>query len=236
MRVMANVEKLRRSNKLTYKELSGRLERLGRPIPVLGLSRLERGERRVDVDDLVALALALDTTPNRLLLPWLDAADVADDGTLTLAVSRDPQELWAWATGERALGRPAASAAATREFRGDEVVFNRTNQPHHWRAASWHEPSSSLQDLVEDSRTADAHPNALLVGLVTTMVLYGFKAGMTTAVIRDAVQAAITAALLMAHPDDMDIRLTEANGGISLHVSDRTAASAPDGSATGSES
>ena len=39
-RVMANVRKLRQSQGMTYKELSERLERLGRPIPVLGLSRL----------------------------------------------------------------------------------------------------------------------------------------------------------------------------------------------------
>jgi hypothetical protein len=33
------------------------------------ISKIETTDRRIDVDDLVALAVALDTTPNRLLLP-----------------------------------------------------------------------------------------------------------------------------------------------------------------------
>ncbi len=57
--VMANVQRIRNLRGLTYKQLSDRLEDIGHPLAVLGLSRLERGERRVDVDDLTALAKAL---------------------------------------------------------------------------------------------------------------------------------------------------------------------------------
>jgi transcriptional regulator with XRE-family HTH domain len=64
---MANVKHLRQARGLTYKELAEQLGHAGRPIPVLGLARLERGERRVDVDDLVALARALGVTPHELL-------------------------------------------------------------------------------------------------------------------------------------------------------------------------
>lgn len=66
-RVRTNVRLLRALKGITYKELSGSLTGLGRPIPVLGLSRLERGERRIDVDDLVALAAALGVTAADLL-------------------------------------------------------------------------------------------------------------------------------------------------------------------------
>jgi transcriptional regulator with XRE-family HTH domain len=66
-RVIANVRLLRSSAGITYKDLSDRLAALGQPIPVLGLSRLERGERRVDVDDLVALAEVLGVTTTDLL-------------------------------------------------------------------------------------------------------------------------------------------------------------------------
>jgi transcriptional regulator with XRE-family HTH domain len=48
-------------------ELSERLAALGRPILPSGLSKIEQGTRRVDVDDLVALADALETVPSRLL-------------------------------------------------------------------------------------------------------------------------------------------------------------------------
>lgn len=54
---------------MVYAELSRKLAEMGREIPPLGLRRIETGERRVDVDDLVALALALDLSPLALLLP-----------------------------------------------------------------------------------------------------------------------------------------------------------------------
>lgn len=60
---------MREAQRLPYTELSERLTSLGRPIPVLGLRRIERGERRVDVDDLVALGRALGVPPLLLLLP-----------------------------------------------------------------------------------------------------------------------------------------------------------------------
>lgn len=63
------VERLREAQRMPYTELSERLAALGRPIPVLGLRRIERGERRVDVDDLVALARALNVPPAVLLFP-----------------------------------------------------------------------------------------------------------------------------------------------------------------------
>jgi hypothetical protein len=47
--------------------LSDRLAEVGRPIVPSGLSKIELGNRRVDVDDLTALAAALDTIPNDLL-------------------------------------------------------------------------------------------------------------------------------------------------------------------------
>ena len=53
--VIENLEDLRVARRLTYRQLADRLEKLGRPIPTLGLSRIEKGNRRVDVDDLVAL-------------------------------------------------------------------------------------------------------------------------------------------------------------------------------------
>lgn len=67
--VRANVQRLRGDRRFTYVELAGILERSGRPIPVLGLRRIERGERRVDVDDLNALAIALGVTATQLLGP-----------------------------------------------------------------------------------------------------------------------------------------------------------------------
>jgi transcriptional regulator with XRE-family HTH domain len=65
--VMRNVAEIRQRKRMTYQALSVRLQQLGRPIPTLGLSRIERGERRVDADDLVALSRALETDVSVLL-------------------------------------------------------------------------------------------------------------------------------------------------------------------------
>lgn len=74
--VMRAVKRIREDQRLPYTELSDRLASLGRPIPVLGLRRIERGERRVDVDDLVALARALSVPPAVLLFPVGQADEV----------------------------------------------------------------------------------------------------------------------------------------------------------------
>lgn len=65
-RIAANLAILRRKRGLTVAEMSRRLNAAGRPIPVLGLRRIEALNRRVDVDDLTALAEVLGMEPARL--------------------------------------------------------------------------------------------------------------------------------------------------------------------------
>lgn len=73
--VRANVRRLREDQNLGYAELSRRLKATGRAIPELGLRRIEEGSRRVDSDDLMALAEALETTPIALLMPSTATGD-----------------------------------------------------------------------------------------------------------------------------------------------------------------
>lgn len=70
--VVAQVRRLRERRRLSLQALSDRLAALGRPILPSGLSKIEAGTRRVDVDDLVALADALETVPSALLLDFVD--------------------------------------------------------------------------------------------------------------------------------------------------------------------
>ncbi|MFI2761419.1 helix-turn-helix domain-containing protein [Streptomyces echinatus] len=65
--VRENVRRLRESHGMTYAELSDHLHNAGCPIAVLGLQRIETGTRRVDVDDLVALAEVFGVEPASLL-------------------------------------------------------------------------------------------------------------------------------------------------------------------------
>ncbi|WP_017239528.1 helix-turn-helix domain-containing protein [Streptomyces sp. SS] len=95
--VRANVARIREARGMTKKQLADRTAELGRPIPPLGVSRIEAGTRRVDVDDLAALAVALRVSPVTLLLPWTDgpadAVEVTAAGTVQAAVA------WFWADG-----------------------------------------------------------------------------------------------------------------------------------------
>lgn len=76
--VAANMEHLRKIQGLSYVEISRRMKLIGRPIAPLGLARIRDLQRRVDVDDLVALAQALDVNSAALLRPVQDGD--GDDG------------------------------------------------------------------------------------------------------------------------------------------------------------
>jgi transcriptional regulator with XRE-family HTH domain len=64
-----NLARIRAGKGLSYAELSRRLATGGRALPPLSLARIEAGRRRVDLDDLMSLAVALDVSPVDLLVP-----------------------------------------------------------------------------------------------------------------------------------------------------------------------
>jgi transcriptional regulator with XRE-family HTH domain len=118
-RVAENVRLLRHARKdtVTTAELSRRLTALGQPIPDTGITKTEQGTRRVDVDDLVALAVALGVTPNTLLLPDVDYVGGTDFHDLTPAVNGTAGHLWEWAQGETPLHM---HVPGSREWLGNE--------------------------------------------------------------------------------------------------------------------
>jgi len=63
-----NIHRVRTAQRLGYAELSRLLSDVGRPIPELGLRRIELGDRRVDFDDLVALCYVLKIAPVDLIV------------------------------------------------------------------------------------------------------------------------------------------------------------------------
>ena len=84
--LIANVDRLRSERGLSWRRLSAELDRAGRPIFPLGLRRMAKAERRVDVDELVALAQVLGVTPAALLAPP-DAGDTTDSDHPAMAVA-----------------------------------------------------------------------------------------------------------------------------------------------------
>ncbi|WP_078612098.1 MULTISPECIES: helix-turn-helix domain-containing protein [Streptomyces] len=67
--VRANLLRLRTVRRLSTRALADSCKRLGRYIPPTGITRIEKGERRVDVDDLLVLAEALQVPYAQLIEP-----------------------------------------------------------------------------------------------------------------------------------------------------------------------
>lgn len=120
-RVAENIKTLRRERGMDLADVSKRMGELGQPVSVSGLSKVELGQRRVDVDELVALAIALDVSPNRLLLPGEASDDVV---FLTTEAQAESSVAWKWAAGDSPLPTPGT-------FDVDDVSrFGRENRPH----------------------------------------------------------------------------------------------------------
>ncbi|MGO2036480.1 MAG: helix-turn-helix domain-containing protein [Brevibacterium sp.] len=147
--VRSNIEMLRKGEGLSYAELSRRLGEIGREIPPLGLRRLEAGERRVDVDDLTALAVVLDVAPVRLLMPstWSTAIDAEATGTGV----RSTQDLWNWARGYAPLGESGPASLKFRRRSAPRPILTKRERIDARR--SW--VDSKIQDLENEIRSAE---------------------------------------------------------------------------------
>lgn len=97
--VAQNIARVRKSSNVSLQELERRLDGLGRRISFSGLSKIERHLKRVEVDDLMAIAIALDVSPLALLLPQGDPYEPVE---VTGAVGSTAL-FWEWAMGERPM-------------------------------------------------------------------------------------------------------------------------------------
>ncbi|WTK98740.1 helix-turn-helix domain-containing protein [Streptomyces sp. NBC_01508] len=102
--VAANVKRLREARGLTLRALSAELRERGRPLSADALNKIENGAhqderavRRVDADDLMALATAFGVGPLALLLPVDTEAQDTVQVTGTAAVTA--HRAWQWGTG-----------------------------------------------------------------------------------------------------------------------------------------
>ncbi|WP_128802567.1 MULTISPECIES: helix-turn-helix transcriptional regulator [unclassified Streptomyces] len=67
IRAARTIEILRTARGLSQRQLAGRVAALGHPMSNTMLSRIERAQRRYDIDDLIAIAEALLVSPLVLL-------------------------------------------------------------------------------------------------------------------------------------------------------------------------
>ncbi|MGH1551004.1 helix-turn-helix domain-containing protein [Leifsonia poae] len=97
--VASNLARIRKSKQLSLKDIETATADRGRRLSFSGLSKIENGDRRVDVDDLMVLAQVLDVSPLTLMLPTGEPDDVVDvsggKGSVGL--------LWEWALTQESL-------------------------------------------------------------------------------------------------------------------------------------
>ena len=91
-----NVTRLRTRAGYSLAELSNRMTG-ERQLSLSGLSKLETGGRKIDVDDLVAIAAALDVSPLAILF---GESRLPEDLTQVGGTSLEARSMWRWAIGE----------------------------------------------------------------------------------------------------------------------------------------
>ncbi|MFF5004102.1 helix-turn-helix domain-containing protein [Streptomyces phaeochromogenes] len=141
--VARNIERVRKTRQLKQKDLSDRLGAVGRPMLPTVVSKVERGERRIDVDDLVAFALALNVSPLALLLPPLEAGDPYV--SLTGGVEATLTNAWKWAAGERALPDSPGERASEEKEEAYELLSHSQEQRYVKR-----KPAGRAVDVLRD--------------------------------------------------------------------------------------
>jgi transcriptional regulator with XRE-family HTH domain len=115
--VGANVRRLRTDQNLGLRALAKKLEDAGRPLLYSAVDQIEKGKRRVDVDDLMALAVALGVSPVTLLMPAVDSVSPQDDVSATAVPTPVTAEhLWGWLTAKYPLGDMSRLAFAGRSW------------------------------------------------------------------------------------------------------------------------
>lgn len=136
-RAAENVTRQRKRLNLTYAALEKRLEDAGHRIPALGLRRIEAKARKIDIDDLLALAYALECTPMFLLAPVAPTESVTavPDGEFVW------EEIRNWIAGAVKL-TPADIAA-----HWSSVAAESENQLRHW--------SEKLEKLKADGESSN---------------------------------------------------------------------------------
>ena len=138
-----NLARLRKARRYSVRELAARLTEAGRRSTGSGISKIERGERRMDVDDLVALAAVLDVSPSALLLP----PDDNPSGTVEVTgAGKVPADVaWDWMDGKRPLLVNGEWQASMSDERIEYALHSRP-------------PIRRMQGLSDSSSTAREQP------------------------------------------------------------------------------
>jgi transcriptional regulator with XRE-family HTH domain len=150
--VRSNVRRVRDAQGVSAAELSKRVGNLGRPIPLVGIQRIESGERRPDTDDLVVLAAALGVSPATLLMPAGHRPD--DPVHITGEETAVPAaQVWAWLSGADALNTPAVLKIIGPQLRYGH--FGQLAWPEWVREEAKERALDEINDIVRRANSGD---------------------------------------------------------------------------------
>lgn len=125
-RLADNVKAIRERLPLTTEQLAERITRLGRPMRANTITKIEKGQRRVDIDDAMALAIALRVNLSTLVLPY----STKGSAQLTETTTVSTVGAWDWADGRCPLHVPEGDdGSALVDFQRHARPLNRRSWP-----------------------------------------------------------------------------------------------------------
>lgn len=147
------IRKARESRGNTAVELSAMVRAIGRDLSPVAIRRIEFGARRIDVDDLVALAQVLDISPLALVLPFGESPG-EEFATSEFNEERTLERWWKWAHGEEPLF---------------PKMWESANDFRSWSVPSWYS-ERGLPEWVKEKVDALEHENQLLRELTQSLL------------------------------------------------------------------
>jgi len=119
--VREHAKRMRKSRGWSLAAVCERMTEAGRPFAISSLSEIENGKRRVDVDDLIALAAALGVSPLWMLMPDASAKD--EPIAVTGVGAMDANRYWEWLRAENPLPGSRDHAEHTRFMLDNQPGF-----------------------------------------------------------------------------------------------------------------
>jgi transcriptional regulator with XRE-family HTH domain len=150
----ANLRAVRLMRELKQSDVVERLSLLGVPLKLNLVSKMENGTRIPDIRELLALAIALGVTPNRLLVSATASNDAEIE--LTPEVSSVEATAWQWASGNDPLYKGDLPDGIPDV---DLWEFREVNRPHQPPNRTLMEEVSRYQAQLESIRTVTSLPH-----------------------------------------------------------------------------
>lgn len=147
--VSENLLRLRTSRRLSLRALSESLGDGPGKLTHAAIGEIERGARRIDVDELTALAAALGVSPITLLMPF-EGDSINRDASLTGASIELPQDTLRWLRGDAPFDLEYGDGLDSFEAQ----AFRRRSLPH-W-AWDWCLPTDRYSSEPSPTRQAPA--------------------------------------------------------------------------------